>query len=862
MKITPHKDPVTRNSETAAPRSPESIHHYLAQLSELLYLLNEEGELDDNARIAIETTLFEMTSYVPRTSFDFATNPDQTDPQAPRNPQTPPLYYPNEHLSLILIDNYAQLHKFATSYFNLTLAGHVTKYMVDLVYKLQFWELYHLLQLVPELEYFLKLVDIDVTTTPFGHIIRPPDNYFEFSMRQGFQYPFPYPFYNYSYHTMDASAIDRKYKKMAIKPYIDITLKNTKPPRKKRRLEPRKSKIDTDSAVFKHLVEHEKQKIVQAYEERERLEKFQKLHEKDQSIKEPTDAEMESPVPPPRRKSLQPLQRLGRPPGQPFELGQPQQQPNPEMYHQQEMQPHMQQYMQHPMPHQQSPVYLDPQNMPPILPQIVQQPMNEQQAAMWRGQPMLNLPPQEGPQMRPIPGEGLGIAVHGHVKQEYADEDKVGADDDDDDDEDEDEDEEQPRLDSDGLTIIPSEHQKSLTEDELAKKQGKMGVIHQCHLADPQTHKPCLKIFYGKNELLRHKEFVHATKKRIYKCIYCARSGSKVQSYPRHDLLARHIRRKHGVTGKENKLAVHYAKENVEVIDDLSELAGTHDQAGNPLPHPRFLNSDYTIKSSYAGFLLFSSQDGRPAGTKRGKNVEYRSGKGEIIYLPEDAPTDMTPEQLEQYIVRQQTEKDDELLEDEVPNTLVAGSASAALAPTQNVPLQAQVQAAQQAAHVPSAPLQNTPQLLRMHQQPHMMQQIHMHRPHMSGQMLLQAPLPGLMQKRLPHLPPVLMQPQFQFGLQAGYLQYPVLPPLEVEHKAPPYTVETINFNKPEGSLVRENFQKFRLPGPSGLMAASPPSGAANVPSVSPVAAPSTNPPQGTRKTMDLAYLNLPDPNT
>lgn len=139
------------------------------------------------------------------------------------------------------------------------------------------------------------------------------------------------------------------------------------------------------------------------------------------------------------------------------------------------------------------------------------------------------------------------------------------------------------------------------------RRKNKSSVIHQCHLTDPTTLRRCLKIFYGKNELLRHQEFVHATKKKIYKCVYCAKSGSKVQSYPRHDSLARHIRRKHGVTGKENKMAVNYAKENVEVIDDPMELVSKMRSFNKPLPHPQFLNSDFTIKSGYAEFMLFNS---------------------------------------------------------------------------------------------------------------------------------------------------------------------------------------------------------------------------------------------------------------
>ncbi|KAK7684681.1 hypothetical protein QCA50_012264 [Cerrena zonata] len=219
------------------------------------------------------------------------------------------------------------------------------------------------------------------------------------------------------------------------------------------------------------------------------------------------------------------------------------------------------------------------------------------------------------------------------------------------------------------LTIIRSEHEKNLEAEGNQKQNRKSAIIHQCHLSDPNSNKPCLKIFYGKNELLRHQEFVHATKKKIYKCIYCSRSGSKVQSYPRHDSLARHIRRKHGVTGKENKLAVNYAKENVEIIDESGGVPndqelheqnsqqqlpqvgqspsptisqqqnltkqGEQEQTDNnddassgkrkrmssePLPHPQYLNSDFTIKSSYAGFLLFSTRDHVPRGPYKKKD--------------------------------------------------------------------------------------------------------------------------------------------------------------------------------------------------------------------------------------------------
>ena len=180
---------------------------------------------------------------------------------------------------------------------------------------------------------------------------------------------------------------------------------------------------------------------------------------------------------------------------------------------------------------------------------------------------------------------------------------------------------------------------EGLIDDPSRKKSS---VIHQCHLTDPSTLRRCLKIFYGKNELLRHQEFVHATKKKIYKCVYCAKSGSKVQSYPRHDSLARHIRRKHGVTGKENKMAVNYAKENVEVIDDPMELVTKMRSFNKPLPHPQFLNSDFTIKTGYAEFMLFNSStnaNDSPTGSQSKNRIV------DVISLP-PVTMDNEPESL------------------------------------------------------------------------------------------------------------------------------------------------------------------------------------------------------------------------
>lgn len=443
MKLNPPKNEIRTEKDYVIP---ESINDYSSRLNEMLYLLLEKNDIDDNSRISIENSLFELASYIPKSSHVGFNEPA--------------LIYPNETLSKILIDNYRQLLLFSSSYFNLSLASHITKYLVELIYSLNYWEVYHLLYLVPDLDYYLKLTNFEIFQTSFGPIVKPPENYLNDAMLCGLQYPFPYPFYNYSYHSFDKEANKSKYKRIEIMPYIDITLKNTEAiGRKKRKIayenEPKKNVAIDDSKL-----ENESSN----YSDEDSDDSDGKLSEYDM---DDTDSNLST-------------KRLERNSSK----------------------------------------------------------MNE-----------------------------LKILQHGHKRKDS---------------------------------------NPDLSDDK--KNKQKSGVIHQCHLVDPSTLRTCLKIFYGKNELLRHQEFVHATKKKIYKCIYCSRNGSKVQSYPRHDSLARHIRRKHGVTGKENKMAVNYAKENVEIIEEPSQVVSEQQRLGKPLPHPQFLNPDFTVKSSYAGFSLFSTK--------------------------------------------------------------------------------------------------------------------------------------------------------------------------------------------------------------------------------------------------------------
>lgn len=499
----------------------------------------------------IESSLFEITSYIPTSYFDFNFNEELI--KSNENP----VYYPNEHLSKILIDNYAQLFKFCSSYFNLTLSSHLTKYLVELIYSLQYWEVYHLNYIIPDFDYFLRLVDIEVKPTPFGSIIVPPKNLMVESMSQGFQFPFPYPFYNYSYHSLDPNVSKNKFKKVNIDSYIDITLKSTYQGSNARDQPRRRKRKTADSATpSKRLSVRLNVASNPSSKEETPSVKIEQLPSSPKYLEEPEEG------PSSNMAISAPIHGLF---GQ-FEEG---------LIHQQY--PNNIKFIDGNDPAYYSSNTSSDEDLD--LDNDEEDDDEEEEDEIYEGQESMS--PSEY-----YDGDytNSSLAVKGKGRRSN------------------------PSSKSHELTIIPSEHEKAFG-DELSKKlnRNKLGIIHQCHLSDPQSGQPCMKIFYGKNELLRHQEFVHATKKKIYKCIYCSRSGNKVQSYPRHDSLARHIRRKHGVTGKENKLAVNYAKENVEIIDEAAK-AIIENMEEKPLPHPQFLNSDYTIKSSYAGFLLFSTR--------------------------------------------------------------------------------------------------------------------------------------------------------------------------------------------------------------------------------------------------------------
>lgn len=207
LKMEGRSLPVTSGIRRLDPRGRRCVHYSLRLLEILEVIL--EPLVEEVQKASHETALRNMIT---------------SDPKVTQSPKE----YPNDYLSRILLDNYQHLLKLSTLYFNLSLSTLVTRFLVNLVYNLECWEIYHLLQAMPEFEYFLKLIGFEIVTTPFGHIVKPPENYLGFNLRQGLQYTFPFPFYNYSYHSTRPEARIEKYRKIHIEPYLDISLSTSK----------------------------------------------------------------------------------------------------------------------------------------------------------------------------------------------------------------------------------------------------------------------------------------------------------------------------------------------------------------------------------------------------------------------------------------------------------------------------------------------------------------------------------------------------------------------------------------------------------------------------------------------------------
>lgn len=95
---------------------------------------------------------------------------------------------------------------------------------------------------------------------------------------------------------------------------------------------------------------------------------------------------------------------------------------------------------------------------------------------------------------------------------------------------------------------------------------------HQCELVNPSTGRPCNKQFSRPYDLIRHQETIHASKKKIFRCVICEGrvnggvGNGKLKTFSRGDALSRHIKVKHGLGGQEAVDLINEAKENVEFV--------------------------------------------------------------------------------------------------------------------------------------------------------------------------------------------------------------------------------------------------------------------------------------------------------
>lgn len=90
---------------------------------------------------------------------------------------------------------------------------------------------------------------------------------------------------------------------------------------------------------------------------------------------------------------------------------------------------------------------------------------------------------------------------------------------------------------------------------------------HVCLIINPVTKEPCMKKFSRPYDLIRHQKTIHASKKKIFRCLICIQElGSEgyQRTFSRNDALSRHVKVKHGLQGAEAQKVIQYAKDNVE----------------------------------------------------------------------------------------------------------------------------------------------------------------------------------------------------------------------------------------------------------------------------------------------------------
>ncbi|KAI5953373.1 RPN4 [Candida jiufengensis] len=93
---------------------------------------------------------------------------------------------------------------------------------------------------------------------------------------------------------------------------------------------------------------------------------------------------------------------------------------------------------------------------------------------------------------------------------------------------------------------------------------------HRCTLISPSTGTICNKQFSRPYDLIRHQNTIHASMKKIFRCVICegrykgGLGNGKEKTFSRGDALSRHIKIKHELVGEEALEIINEAKKNVE----------------------------------------------------------------------------------------------------------------------------------------------------------------------------------------------------------------------------------------------------------------------------------------------------------
>lgn len=428
-----------------------SLNAYSAKITELLHQVIDDAN-DGDAR----HRLIQLTTEVPR-----------------RASTVSKLIYPNETLSIVIIENFSLIHTVTTKFTPETMdfASHMVRFLVRLVYSLRCWEIYHLLLIVPGLEEFLTLIGFEIILAPFGPIVRPPELYLEQNMQEGLQYPYPYPFYNFLFHERDGKAArERKVKRIKIDPYPDITL--------------------IPEPVAPEL-----------------------LLEEDNSADESYKSPQKAPT--------------GRRPGRPRKV-----QPQAQGYGA---------FIAAPPPEVGAPRRKKRgRKSKAELEQIAR----EARAAMERGdrtvEPVVHRQ-LRGQQVSRQPPNQTMFIINPHGEPGQMEVFGGGG-----------------EIDP-GIMLYGSLGLDDEPEEKYGGNPRPPAVVHQCHALDATCKLPCNKVFIGATELLKHQLQIHGFKRKVYRCQYCATHG-KGKLYAHSDSLARHLRRRHDLVGKEVKAAVDLAR--------------------------------------------------------------------------------------------------------------------------------------------------------------------------------------------------------------------------------------------------------------------------------------------------------------